>query len=42
MRVPMGLGRLGLFLAGNMGIGPQGESGIVVAQHSGDRFERST
>ena len=27
----MGLGRLGLFLSGNVGIGPQGESGIVVA-----------
>ena len=36
---PHGLGRLVLFLAGGVGVGPQGEPCVVVPQHGGDRFD---
>ena len=40
--VAHGLRCLVLLLAGGVGVGPQGKSGIVVPQHSGDRFDVHT
>lgn len=37
--VPHGLGGLILLLAGGVGVGAEGEPGIVVSQHRGDRLE---
>ena len=37
--VPHGLRCLILLLAGGVGVCPQGESGIVMAQHGGHRFD---
>lgn len=36
--VSHGLGRFVLLLPGGVGVGAQGEAGIEVSQHGGDRF----
>ena len=37
--VPHGLGGFVLFLPGGVGVGAEGESGVVVAQHAGYRLD---
>lgn len=37
--VPHGLGCFILFLAGGVGVGAEGEPGVVVPQHGGDGFD---